>query len=98
MAQASRIYAGTTITLQTVVKVSGAATDASAITFKWKEGGRRGAEKSVTPTRASTGTYTVSITPTKSGNLYYRWDTEGALDYAEEGVLSIADSAFNITS
>lgn len=93
-----RIYAGSTITLQTIVTVGGTPTDASTITFKWKEGGARGAEQSATPTRTGTGTYTVTITPTKPGHLYYRWDTEGALDYAEEGALSIADSQFKITA
>jgi len=36
----------------------------------------------------------VTITPTKAGNLHYRWDTEGALDYSEEGTLSVADTQF----
>ena len=94
---ASRIYPGTTVTLTNVVKVSGAATDAAAITFKWRQG-RRGAEKTITPTNTATGTYSVSFTPLKGGNVYYRWDTEGALDYAEEGVLSVADTAFTVSS
>ena len=90
---AQRIYPGSTVTLQTVVTVSGAATDASAITIKWRIG-RKGSVTTLTPTRSATGTYSVTITPTKAGNLHYRWDTEGALDYSEEGTLLVADTQF----
>lgn len=90
-----RIYPGATITLPTVVKVSGVDTDAAGIIFKWKEGAF-GEDKSITPTRTATGTYEVSITPSRSGNIYFRWDTEGALDSVEEGVLSVARSRFRV--
>ena len=94
---ASRIYPGTTVTLTNMVKVSGALTDAAAITFTWRQG-RRGAEKSITPTNTATGTYEVSFTPLKGGNVYYRWDTEGTLNTAKEGTLAIADTAFTVSS
>lgn len=90
-----RFFPGSTITLRNYVRVSETLTDASAITFTWKMG-PRGVETSVTPTRASTGSYYVEITPDEGGNLYYRWDTEGALDMAREGVLSIAETQFTI--
>ena len=92
---ASRIYPGTTVTLQTEVRSGGALTDSSAITFKWKHG-NFGEEKSITPTNVSTGIYTVDIIPARSGNVYYRWDTEGALNTSKDGVLSIARSNFKV--
>lgn len=90
-----RYFAGTTITITQVVRVDGVATDASAIYFKWKMG-LYGSETSVTPTRDGTGTYHVDITPTEGGDLYYRWDTEGDLDTAQEGVINIADTQFTL--
>jgi len=83
--------------MTTIVKDAGVETDAAAITFKWRQG-RHGVEKSITPTNTATGTYSVSFTPLKGGNVYYRWDTEGALNYAAEGTLSIADTAFTVSS
>ncbi len=94
---ASRIYPGTTITLTNRVYVGTSLTDAANITFTWKMG-LYGCPQSVTPTKTATGTYEVSITPIVGGNLYYRWDTEGNLDTAAEGVLSIADSQFEISA
>lgn len=84
---------GETKTLSTTVTNNGTLTDASAITFKWKIG-RNGTETVLTPTRASLGTYYVTITPDNSGNLYCRWDTDGALDTVEEPIYNIAESAF----
>jgi hypothetical protein len=94
---AARIYPGTTITLTNVVRVGSTPTDAADIAFQWKMG-LNGTVTSVTPTRTALGTYEVNITPLEGGNLYYRWDTEGELDTAAEGVLSIADSQFEITA
>jgi hypothetical protein len=90
-----RFFPGSTITLRNYVRVDETLTDASAITFMWKMG-TRGTENTVTPTRASTGSYYVEITPEEGGDLYYRWDTEGDLDAAREGKLSIADTQFTI--
>jgi hypothetical protein len=94
---AARLYPGTTITLTNRVYVGDTLTDAADIAFTWKMG-LYGRPTSVTPTRTDTGTYEVEITPLEGGNLYYRWDTEGELDTAAEGVLSIADSQFEITA
>lgn len=94
---AARIYPGTTITLTNVVRVGNSPTDAADITFTWQMG-LYGAPQSATPERTATGTYEVSITPLVGGNLYYRWDTEGTLDTAAEGILSIANSQFEITA
>lgn len=95
---AKRIYPGSTITLQTQVKVSGALTDAAEISLKWNIG--TNGEQSVTPTNTATGTYSAEITlPTdQSGLLRYRWDTDGALDYAEEGALLVEPTSFGRTS
>lgn len=92
-----RLYPGTTFYLYNTVRVAGVLTDAATITFQWKMG-LYGEPQSVTPERVSTGTYRVPVTPLIGGNLYYRWDTEGALDTAAEGVLSIADSQFEISA
>lgn len=88
-----RYYAGSTIALQQTVTVGGVLTDAPQITFKWKIG-RLGTEATVVPTRVSVGLYTVSITPTAGGDLYYRWDTDGVLDTAQEGILAVAATNF----
>jgi 6-phosphogluconolactonase (cycloisomerase 2 family) len=90
-----RYYAGTTITLSQAVRVSEVLTDASDITFMWKVG-KYGTEATVTPTHDGTGLYSVSITPDRGGDLYYRWDTEGDLDTAAEGVINIAPTQFSI--
>lgn len=91
----ARFHAGSTITLTQSVRVDDVLTDAAAIRFFWKEG-LYGAQAEVAPTRTATGTYEVSITPTIGGDLYYRWDTEGALDTAQEGVISVAPSQFTL--
>jgi hypothetical protein len=93
----ARIYPGTTITLTNAVRVADVLTDAAEITFQWRMG-LTGTITSVTPTRTALGTYEASITPLTGGNLYYRWDTEGDLDTAAEGILSIANSQFDITA
>lgn len=90
-----RFFPGSTITLRNFVRVDETLTDAAQIVFIWKMK-QRGTEHTVTPTRASTGSYYVEITPEEGGDLYYRWDTEGTLDAAREGVLSIADTQFTI--
>lgn len=92
---ANRIYPGTTVTLQTQVTAGGALTNSASITFKWKHS-NFGEEKSITPTNTATGTYQVQITPTRSGNVYYRWDTEGTLNTSKDGVLSVARSPFKV--
>lgn len=94
---ASRLYPGTTITLTNVVRVGNTPTDAADITFTWKMG-LTGCPATVAPTKTATGTYEVNVTPLKGGNLYFRWDTEGVLDTAAEGILSIADSRFEISA
>lgn len=95
---ASRIYPGMEVMLQTIVKVGGAATDAPELTFKWSIGSS--GEKTVTPVNTATGTYTATITtPTdQSGLLRYRWDTEGTLDFAEEGTLLVEPGSFMRTT
>lgn len=90
-----RYYAGMTLTFNQTVRVADVLTDADDIYFKWKIG-KRGIEHTETPTHDSTGTYSVSITPTEGGDLFYRWDTEGDLDVAAEGVLNIAASQFTL--
>lgn len=94
---AERLYPGTTFYLYNAVRVNGVLTDADDITFQWKMG-LYGRPQSVTPEKTATGTYRVPVTPLVGGNLYYRWDTEGTLDTAAEGVLSIADTQFEVTA
>lgn len=89
----ARYYAGSTITLQQTVTVSKVLTDAPQIVFLWKEG-QYGLENTITPTRMSTGLYQVIFTPSTGGDVYYRWDTQGVLDVAQEGILSVKPSNF----
>ena len=106
-----RRYAGSTITFRLSIYVDEVLTDASAVTFTWRmgspassyqslsqflAGGSAGAQTSVTPTHDGTGLYSAEVTPETGGNLYWRWDTEGALDTAREGVLSIAETQFSL--
>ncbi len=90
-----RRYAGSTIRLTASVYVDDVLTDASAITFKWKMG-LYGCENSVTPTHSGPGVYYVDVEPEEGGDLFYRWDTDGALDVAAEGALNIAEPRFAI--
>lgn len=94
----TRLYPGAKVVFQTIVKDAGVDTDAAEITFKWAIGSS--GEKTVTPVNTATGTYTAEITtPTdQSGLLRYRWDTDGALDYAEEGVLLVEPTSFDTTT
>lgn len=85
--------AGSTITLTVTVTNNGIPTNASAILFKWKIG-VWGAEQTVAPVNFATGVYKATITPLEGGNLYYRWDTEGALDTAKEGIIAVRESRF----
>jgi hypothetical protein len=91
----ARITTGETFTVITNVvdKTTGNLTNAPQITLKHKTGSH-GNETVVTPTNVSTGVYSASITPTESGNLHYRWDTDGIYDVAKEGVVNVAESAF----
>jgi len=89
-----RRHAGSTITLGLSVYVDDVLTDASAITFQWRMG-LYGDQTSVTPTHAGTGLYSAAVTPEEGGDLYFRWDTGGALDVAQEGALSIVGSRFS---
>lgn len=90
-----RYIAGSTITLGLSIYVDDVLTNESTLTFKWKMG-RDGDESSVTPTHGTTGVYSVALTPLTGGDLYYRWDTEGTLDAAQEGRLSVKESAFTL--
>lgn len=67
--------------------------DVPEVVFKWKIGWH-GVERSVTPTRISQGRYEVSVTPDRSGTLYWRWDTEGETDAVKESFDIILESAF----
>jgi hypothetical protein len=84
---------GSTQEFSTEVRNNGILADAADITFRYKYG-MYGTETIVTPLRASTGNYYTPVTFTESGNLYYRWDTDGAFDVAKEGVVNIAGSVF----
>jgi hypothetical protein len=88
-----RFRPDSTITFNTEVRNNGVLTDAPELMFKWKMG-YHGTETTVTPTHDGTGLYSVEITPETSGNLYANWDTDGALDVADEIVINIAESAF----
>lgn len=89
-----RLYPGMKATFTTTVYgTDGLQTDAPDLTFKFKIG-LYGEETSSTPTRTGLGAYSATIDIPSSGNLYYRWDTDGALDVAKEGVVNIARTAF----
>lgn len=92
---ASRVYPGSTISIQTIVAQGGTPVNAADITFKWFIG--TGEMNTVTPTNTATGTYkaTLTIPADQSGFLRYRWDTEGALDYVEEGVFLVEPTSFD---
>lgn len=89
-----RIYPGSTIILQTVVKRSGIASDADDITFNYRID--RGKKRTITPVKTAPGTYTATVTlpDDEHGLMRYRWDTADNIDYAEEGVLLIEPTAF----
>lgn len=91
----ARIHIGETFKLQTNVvdRANSNLTDAPNLTLRYKTTSR-GEETTLTPIRISVGLYSVAITPTISGNLYYRWDTDGTFDVAKEGVINVARSVF----
>jgi len=91
----SRIFPGMTLTLQTVVKQGGTATNAADITFKWLMG-YNNKINSVTPVNTGTGTYkaTFTLPQDECGLLRYRWDTEGDLDFVEEGAFMVDPTSF----
>ncbi len=93
-----RIYPGSKITLQTVVKLSDIATAAPEISLKWDIG--TNGIKTVTPTNSAPGTYTADITlpDDQSGLLRYRWDTDGTIDHVDEGVLLVEPTSFGKTT
>ena len=93
----ARIHIGETFTLTTTVtdRATNLLADADDLTLIWKVG-RLGDETIETPTRNSIGNYSVEIEPTESGNLYFRWDTDGAYNVATEGVISVAESVFTV--
>ncbi len=88
-----RIYPNQSVVLKTRVYIGGVLADAPEITLQVKCG-RHGVELQVTPTKTDTGTYEGAVIPTGSGNHYYRWDTDGAADIADEGIFNVAESAF----
>jgi hypothetical protein len=94
----ARIHIGETFTLTTRVvdKATGLLADADDLTLRYIPGGKYGTEVTATPTRNSIGAYSAEITPTLSGNLYYRWDTDGDYDVATEGVINVAQSVFTV--
>ena len=106
-----RRFPGSTITFGLSIYVDEVLTDASAVAFTWRMGGPvspheslaqflagsgNTSQTSVTPTHDGTGLYSAEVTPETGGNLYWRWDTEGALDTAREGVISIAETQFSL--
>lgn len=95
----SRIDVGETFTVTTTVisRTTNLPVDAAQITLKWKIGAE-GTWHTETPTHDSTGVYSVSLTPTESGLLYGRWDTDGAYDVAKEFVILVRRSAFETSS
>jgi hypothetical protein len=92
-----RLRPGMKVTFSTEVRNNGTLTDASAITLKTKMG-PYGTEQTDTPTHTGTGLYSVVdyVLPNFGGNLYGRWDTDGSLDVADEFIVNIADTAFNL--
>lgn len=89
-----RLTPGMTVTLGTTVYgTDGLPVDAPDLTFRFKVG-CDGEETTVTPIRNSLGNYSATFVVPESGNLHYRWDTDGALDVAKEGVVNVAWSAF----
>lgn len=92
----ARLKAGQTVTLTlTVTDDNGDLEDATGLTFEWKQG-FYGCVETVTPTRLSTGLYSVNIVPDLGGNVHYVWRST-ASEICEEGVLSVKRSAFDLT-
>jgi hypothetical protein len=75
------------------VRFNGELSNAPQITFIYKVG-KHGTETTITPTNVGIGTYVVELVPNGSGHLSYRWDTDGDLDVAQEGIVNIKESAF----
>ena len=88
----SRIHVGETITVSTTVidRITNLPVDASDITCNYiiKP---YGTLVTATPTRVSTGVYSVQITPDIPGTLYVSWDTNGAYDVADEFTVNVKD-------
>lgn len=91
-----RYFPGMLVTLKVNVTVSDTLTDAPSVYFKYKEG-LYGTENTLSPTHDGTGIYEVSFIPQQGGDVYYRWDTDGSLDTAQEGILNVAPTNFTIT-
>ncbi len=94
----ARIEIGETFTVNTLVidRATGLLADADDLELKYMQGGKHGTAVTLVPTRNSIGDYSAQITPTLSGNLYYRWDTDGDYDVATEGVVNVAQSVFTV--
>jgi hypothetical protein len=88
-----RFYPHSKIGFTAQIKVDLQSTDTPQIHFIYKIT-NRGEEKTLTPTRLGLGLYFIELVPGEAGNLFFRWDTEGSLDTAKEGVINIAPSAF----
>ena len=91
----TRYWPNTQITFQTTVKNNGVLATPTTISFQYKIC-RWGQWLSATPSALSTGIYTVSVTPTYGGPLYWKWQTTGPA-VQEEGMNMIEGSQFDTT-
>lgn len=87
-----RYQVGETFTVTTTVtdKATNLPADANDITCKYIIE-PYGTLTTATPTRVSTGVYSVEITPDRPGTLYVSWDTNGAYDVADEFMVNVKD-------
>ena len=89
----SRWNIGETKTLIATFYIGNDQEEAPQINFKYKIGSQS-PETSIIATHEGLGVYSVKITPETSGNLFYRWDTEGTYDVVKEGIINVAPSVF----
>jgi|WetSurMetagenome_2_1015567.scaffolds.fasta_scaffold284039_3 hypothetical protein len=81
---------------------NGVATDPTTVVFKHKDPSGNiasftygGTASNTALTKLTTGTYALSWTLDEEGLWCYRWEGSGTIQAAEEGMLSVKDSAFS---
>lgn len=93
-----KTFANSSVTLTATFKNSaGTLTDPTAVTFDYAIG-TRGEQISVTPVNTSTGVYTATFTPDRSGIVYGVFKGTGALVKAIPVQISIYPDQFPVGS
>jgi hypothetical protein len=86
-------HVGETRILTARFELGNTPTDAAAINLRYKIGTNT-TETVVPVTRDAAGNYSAKVTPTESGNMFVRWDSDGTYDVVEEPIYHIKESKF----